>query len=187
MEEQKPFANKTSDRENPKKDRVGRPACKKRCKKEKQPKGPPYVEPKPKSCEHTEATPANPGTDETALDLLGGGGGGVNGLTPRGDNSREDGDKIKANSIWDRDLKGQQSQKKIFCFRADSHKLTQRPHKNRSRKTNQSILSLEAKDRRGGGAHGPPRNLQRSILRVLDTEETQGLPRLGNRPQDSKS
>ena len=41
------------------------------------------------------------------------------------------------------------------------------------------------KNMRGGGAHGPPRNLQRSILRVLDTEETQGLPRLVNRPQAS--
>ena len=57
--------------------------------------------------------------------------------------------------------------------------------KNESQKPKAKSQIWEAKDRRGGGAHGPPRNLQRSILRVLDTEETQGLPRLGNRPQDS--
>ena len=46
-------------------------------------------------------------------------------------------------------------------------------------------MILEAEDRRGGGAHGPPRALQGSILGVLDTEEISDLPRLGNRPQDS--
>ena len=35
------------ERENPRREKVGRPTCKKRCKKETQPKGPPYVEPKP--------------------------------------------------------------------------------------------------------------------------------------------
>ena len=34
---------------------------------------------------------------------------------------------------------------------------------------------------------GRPRNPQGSISRVLGTEETEGLPRLGNRPQDSRS
>ena len=57
--------------------------------------------------------------------------------------------------------------------------------KNESQKPKAESKIWEAKDRRVGGAHGPPRDLQRSILRVLDTEETQGLPRLGNRPQDS--
>ena len=61
------------------------------------------------------------------------------------------------------------------------------PKRTEANKTNQDISNLEAKDRRGGGAHGPPRNPQGSISRVLGTEETEDLPRLGNRPQDSRS
>ena len=59
------------------------------------------------------------------------------------------------------------------------------PKRTEAERATQDISNLEAKDRRGGGAHGPPRNPQGSISRVLGTEETRGLPRLGNRPQDS--
>ena len=84
-------------------------------------------------------------------------------------------------------LKGKKKQTKNLCFRAKNPSRTPKTKKKESENPKTKSQVWEAKDRRGGGAHGPPRDLQGSVLRVLDTEETQGLPRLGNRPQDSRS
>ena len=61
------------------------------------------------------------------------------------------------------------------------------PMKNESQNPKTETIILEAKDRRGGGAHGPPRALHGSILGVLNTEEIRDLPCLRSRPQDSKN
>ena len=93
----------------------------------------------------------------------------------------------KNDSNRGRVLKGRQKRTKNLRFRAKKHEPNPRSRKNESQNPKAESKIWEAKDRRGGGAHGPPRDLQRSILRVLDTEETRSLPRLGNRPQDSSA
>ena len=62
----------------------------------------------------------------------------------------------------------------ISLLPSEKHILNPQVRKNNSQNPKAESKIWEAKDRRGGGAHGPPRDLQRSILRVLDTEDTQG-------------
>ena len=82
-------------------------------------------------------------------------------------------------------LEGQTEANKEILLPSKNAYRTHSPRKKKNQNPKAESLIIEAKDWRGGGAHGLPRTLQGSTLGVLDTEEIRHLPRLGNRPQDS--
>ena len=80
-------------------------------------------------------------------------------------------------------LKGKKKQTKNLCFRAKNPSRTQKPRRKKAKTPRRNHRSGKQRI----GAHGPPRDLQGSVLRVLDTEETQGLPRLGTAPKTAEA